>query len=88
MSDLVQTVESGFDLGDRIDWDHHRRTIVPASNRRRILDREHRRGVTPGADGWLTIHTDHATGCTTVTRIRWEDTALYAPADLDRMEHQ
>ena len=55
MSDLRQTEERGVRADDDpIDWYSTSEHVVPASNRRRILDREHDRSYTPGDDGWLT----------------------------------
>ncbi|QDK02835.1 hypothetical protein SEA_SQUIDDLY_85 [Gordonia phage Squiddly] len=60
MTDLMQIVQHGNQTDtDPIRWDNHdSRYLVPASNRRRIIDREHGNGITPGADGWLTFGRD------------------------------
>lgn len=76
--DLVQTVDQGFENEDgTVDWISRTRYIVPASNRRRILDREHRNGITPAADGWLYCdRRDLSTRdlqCIALTRISWDD---------------
>jgi len=71
VADLVQIVHTAItdtaDIPAEIEW---------SSNRRRILDREHAKGRTPQADGWL--HMPHA--CSSDTwrhqRIRWEDPRL------------
>ncbi|QDH92352.1 hypothetical protein SEA_SPOOKY_86 [Gordonia phage Spooky] len=78
MTDLMQIVQFGNQTGtDPIRWDNHdSRYLVPASNRRRILDREHANGITPGDDGWLTFGRDlgtlHGTHIWHWTRIRWD----------------
>ncbi|UUG69925.1 hypothetical protein SEA_MORKIE_64 [Gordonia phage Morkie] len=78
MTDLMQIVQFGNQTGtDPIRWDNHdSRYLVPATNRRRILDREHANGITPGDDGWLTFGRDlgtlHGTHIWHWTRIRWE----------------
>lgn len=80
MADLVQIVHTAItdtaDIPAEIEWAETYRDLVPASNRRRILDREHAKGRTPQADGWL--HMPHA--CSSDTwrhqRIRWEDPRL------------
>lgn len=57
MTDLLQVVEFGNQMGDQpIVWDGHtHQYLVPALNRRRILDREHGNGIDAGEDGWLTF---------------------------------
>ncbi|AMS03304.1 hypothetical protein SEA_LTON_61 [Gordonia phage Lton] len=78
MTDLLQVVEFGNQMGDQpIVWDGHiHQYLVPASNRRRILDREHSNGITAGGDGWLTFGRDlePLDGVTLRhwTRIRWD----------------
>ncbi|MFT4126275.1 MAG: hypothetical protein QM662_08605 [Gordonia sp. (in: high G+C Gram-positive bacteria)] len=79
MADLLQIIEMALQTGDSpIDWgsDYASQYVVPASNRRRILDREHRAGITPNADGWLVMSRDigvlDGQTVTHWTRIRWE----------------
>ena len=74
MTDLLQVVEFGNQMGGQpIVWDGHtHQYLVPASNRRRILDREHQHGETPHPDGWLYMRRDHG-DYIHVQRIRWID---------------
>lgn len=92
MSDLIQITETGFQQGDQaIDWDsdHSARTehIVPASNRRRILDREHKNGVAPGEDGRLVMAVGAGyRGSRSWQRIWWEPVPHNDTQDLDGEE--
>lgn len=80
MSDLIQYVEyahrNGLDREDPFAWRAEDPHLVPATNRRRILDREHAQGRTPDPDGWLTFGRDlgtlYGTHIWHWTRIRWE----------------
>lgn len=88
MTDLLQVVQSGHQYNDSlIEWDElgQRQYVVPAANRRRILDREHDRGVTPGADGWLTTriccYVNHEGAVW--QRIRWEP---LGPTDIHNLD--
>jgi len=58
MGDLLQFHESGAQLDDGpVDWHTiHETVLVPASNRRRLLDNAAHHGDRPVDDGWLTTH--------------------------------
>ncbi len=77
--ELVQIQESSMD-GHL--WRRDVTKLVPASNRRRILDREAKRDVRAGPDGWLTTRRELAPGVWHYERLRWEDPRLYSPSDL------
>lgn len=57
MSDLIQYVEMGDQVNSGpIAWrGDPSPTVVPASNRTRIIDRENANGYYPGEDGWLSL---------------------------------
>lgn len=80
MADLLQIVHQAVtdtpDLPPDIEWSEQYRDIVPASNRCRILDREHAKGRTPGPDGWLHMPRPIAPDTWLHQRIRWEDPRL------------
>ncbi|UQE74226.1 hypothetical protein MYK68_16060 [Gordonia sp. PP30] len=77
--ELVQIQESSM---DGHVWRRDVTKIVPASNRRQILDREAKRDIRPGPDGSLTIRRKIVPGTWHYTRIRWDDPRLYSPSDL------
>lgn len=53
-ADLWQSVEHGSQLDDGpVEWNRSDMYPTTAENRRRILDRAHRNGIKPDADGWL-----------------------------------
>ena len=83
MGDLLQLHESGFRDGDAYDWFSGSGSVVPASNRRRILDRDR---VEARADGWAyderLIAEDDDTFIA-AERFRWVDADLYTPDALE-----
>lgn len=85
---MIQVSETGYQVDDGpIVWGCEpspnspavgaREHEVPASHRRRILDREADRGVHPGSDGWLVMcHWDdrvYGRRVRNYTRLRWLD---------------
>ncbi|AKJ72325.1 hypothetical protein BH787_gp23 [Gordonia phage GMA4] len=87
MADLLQIVHKAVtdspDLPPEIEWSEQCRDVIPASNRRRILDREHAKGRKPQADGWLHMAYPIGDGVHVHQRIRWEDLRL-VEAEVNR----
>lgn len=80
MNDLLQLVEHGFRDDTGVDWYRGYGLVVTPANRRRILDRD---DTVSEADGWCYQDNPLSDEVVAVTRIRWEDVRLYAPADLE-----
>lgn len=78
IAQLQQEAVTDGGLPTDMDWRHLSTVIVPAANRRRLIDRD----GPAGPDGWITtnriIH-DHILGrdFTHWIRIRWDDARLY-----------